>query len=381
MGKRDCEAGSNLLNLSFQSVAKQLKILLGQLNSIGDCLYATTIARQIKEDFPGCHLTWAIASYCRQVIKNNSYVDDVWEIQAPNKKEERKFWNGFEAEAKRRLKNGDFDKAFFTQIFPNNIQNYDGTVRSSIFRGYPYPITVPVQPVIRLTDEEVQNVKSFAERNRLNEKSSVILFECSSSSGQSFVTPEFAVEVSKQVIQKEKNWAIILSSNKKIDTGYPNILDGSTVSYRENAELTKYCSLIVGCSSGISWICTSDWAKPLPFIQVLKGKTGMYASMVHDAEYFGLPTEHIIELFDCTSQQLTECIRNALNNFAEAREKYHQKVRVRLNHYFPFVLSVMVKGFFKGHFIKGLKSFNLTYKRYGWAPFKKYFFFALSKRG
>ena len=104
-------------------MTQQLKILLGQLNSIGDCLYATTIARQIKLDFPGCHLTWAIASHCRQVIRNNPDVDDVWEIPAPNKKEERKFWNKFEAEAKKKLAEGEFDKVFFTQIFPNNIQN------------------------------------------------------------------------------------------------------------------------------------------------------------------------------------------------------------------------------------------------------------------
>ena len=29
------------------------RILLGQLGSNGDCLYATIVARQIKKDFPG----------------------------------------------------------------------------------------------------------------------------------------------------------------------------------------------------------------------------------------------------------------------------------------------------------------------------------------
>ncbi|MEQ1577992.1 MAG: hypothetical protein ABL894_10090, partial [Hyphomicrobium sp.] len=56
------------------------RILLGQLGSNGDCLYATTIARQIKKDFPGCHLTWAISSLCTRVLDNNPDVDEVWEV-------------------------------------------------------------------------------------------------------------------------------------------------------------------------------------------------------------------------------------------------------------------------------------------------------------
>jgi hypothetical protein len=352
-------------------MSRQLKILLGQLNSNGDCLYATTIARQIKKDYPGSHLTWAIASFCRQVIKNNPDVDAVWEIPAENKKDERKFWNEFEKEAKEKLERGEFDKIFLTQIFPNNIQNYDGTVRASIFRGYPNPITVPVNPVINLTEEEVNNVKEFAEKHGLKNKKNVILFECSSASGQSFVTPEYAIGVSKLLLERLPGAAVILSTHKKIETDVPGILDGSKVSFRENAELTKYCTLFVGCSSGVSWICTSTWAKPLPMIQVLKGNTSVYASMIHDAEYFKLPSGHIIEIFDCTEMELAECIIESIGDFKEAKMKYNRRPQVRLNHYFRFVLSVMVKGFFKGHFFKGLKSFKTTYSRYGFAPFRR----------
>ena len=56
------------------------KILLVHLYSNGDCLYATAVAKQIKHDFPGCHLTWAIARFCKSIISNNPYVDEVMEI-------------------------------------------------------------------------------------------------------------------------------------------------------------------------------------------------------------------------------------------------------------------------------------------------------------
>ena len=35
-----------------------MKILLVQLFSNGDCLYATSVARQIKKDFPGHATSW-----------------------------------------------------------------------------------------------------------------------------------------------------------------------------------------------------------------------------------------------------------------------------------------------------------------------------------
>src|SRR5688572_15501940 len=57
------------------------KILLLQLYSNGDCLYATTVARQIKADYPGCQLTWAIADFCKAIIDGNSYVDKVMPIK------------------------------------------------------------------------------------------------------------------------------------------------------------------------------------------------------------------------------------------------------------------------------------------------------------
>ena len=56
------------------------KILLVQLFSNGDCLYATTVARQIKKDFPNCHLTWAIANFCKAIIFNNPYIDEIREV-------------------------------------------------------------------------------------------------------------------------------------------------------------------------------------------------------------------------------------------------------------------------------------------------------------
>ncbi len=42
---------------------------------------ATALARQIKQDYPGCFLTWAISYKYKPVIENNPYIDAIWEVR------------------------------------------------------------------------------------------------------------------------------------------------------------------------------------------------------------------------------------------------------------------------------------------------------------
>ena len=353
-----------------QGAQNAKRILLGHLASFGDCLFATPIARQIKQDYPGCHLTWAIGSLYRQAIEENPYVDEIWEFPLENRRVMDPTWVKFEKEARRRFKQGEFDEVFFTQINPNNYQNFDGTIRASILRGYPNPITVPVTPILRLRPQEAENVLRFVERFRISQRRHRILFECASRSGQSNVTPPYAVAVAQQVLQQIDDCAIILSSNEKIASPDERVIDGSLLSIRENAEMTKYCTLFVGCSSGISWVCTSDWAKALPMIQVLSRSTSVFASMNHDAEYFGLPNGHIIELTDCPGERLAECIVQALTEpFDAVRARFHEEIPVELNLYLEHFLWSVLR---RRQIWKAMKSLILVVRRYGMQPFGRY---------
>ena len=346
------------------------RILLGHLASFGDCLLATPIARQIKNDYPGCTLTWAIGALYRGAIEENPFVDRIWQIPLEKRNEMDQIWMNFEVEARKRLISGEFDQMFLTQVNPNNYQNFDGTVRASILRGYPRPLTVPITPVLRLREEEVTKVGRFAEEHGLSRRKYAVLFECASRSGQSYVTPEYALQASEHVLSRVGDCAIILSSNEKFAGGRPEIIDGSVLSLRENAELTKYCTLLVGCSSGVSWVCTSDWAKPLPIIQVLKRSTSVFASMVHDAEYFGLPTGHIIEMTDCSAERLGDCIEAALTEpFMSVRSRFHEQIPVELNLYLETFMRAVLR---RGQILKVLKSLLLVRKRYGMEPFARY---------
>src|SRR6187399_186933 len=95
------------------------KIILVQLYSNGDCLYATTVARQIKEDFPGCHLTWAIAAFCKSIVANNPYIDEVLEVNTVVKNDVAAF-RRFKKEIYRRQKEGVYDQVFIVHNTDTN---------------------------------------------------------------------------------------------------------------------------------------------------------------------------------------------------------------------------------------------------------------------
>jgi hypothetical protein len=349
-----------------QFFGKQKRILLGQLGRRGDCLYATTIARQIKNDYPDCHLTWAISSMCRSVIEGNPFVDEIWELPLNSYEEIVASWQQFEIDVKEREDRGEYDKIYLTQIDPGNYQNYDGTVRASIYRGYPNPITVPMQPVIRLSESEIEKVRRFVESHDLGSKKEVVLFECAATSGQSFVDPKFALEVAKKVLNKNKDTAFILSSDKSVRVTDSRIIDGSVLSFRENAELTKYCSLLVGCSSGVSWLATSDWAKPLPKIQVLNADTMMYASMIHDAIYCGFSTDQIIEMTNCSPKHVASCIQTVFDyGFDKAKNYYHKDIPLDFSFYFKQHFWAMIS---RNDMGKAAYSLKVTMERFGENP-------------
>lgn len=306
------------------------KILLGHLNSMGDCLFSTVIARQIKEvDYPNCHLTWAVNGKCSPAVLLNPYVDDVWEIPTEKSITSIEEWNGFVEEVKDKEKKGDFDAVFFTQIIGDNSFNYDGGIRSSTYNNYPHKITVSHQPIIRLSETEVENVRLFAEKHALGKYKQVILVECGPDSFSATLNPQSAYQLALEFTSKNSDIAFILSSNKDISSTQPNIIDACALTFRENAELTKYCDLFIGCASGISWLATSNWAKKLNMILVINQNHSVLPSMIYDHEYLNLPTGHIIEIKNGQDSviKLKKCLSKVLDgDFSGARRIYNEKI-------------------------------------------------------
>lgn len=317
------------------------KILLVHLFSNGDCLYATVIARQIKEiDYPGCHITWAVARSAKQVIEENPYIDTIELVDVANSliyPAWEKMKEGYES----RKRAGEFDEIFYTQIIGENALRFDGGIRSSIYNNYPHAIKVPHTPILQLTENELNRVARFAEKEQLARYKSIILMECGPQSFSSALNIKSAGALAYQLVIDFPDIAIILSSNQHIQASNSRVIDGSILSYRENAALSQYCTLFVGCSSGISWLCTSNIAKPLPKVILSDEKSEYASSMEYDHTYIGLPTDQIIEIQegDDAIKKLKECISMVLEkSFPEAKNKYHRRFK-RKNYRFVYTIA------------------------------------------
>ncbi len=357
------------------------RILLGQLASNGDCLYATTVARQIKTDYPDCHLTWAIGSRWRSIIDGNPDVDEVWEIPYYDVPGHLEQWKRFEVEARSRQKNGDFDEVFLTQFSLDNLHFWTGGVREAILRAYRHPITVNKTPVVRLSNSEVENVRQFATHHQLTEKSQVILFECGPRSEQSLVNPQFALDFARHITKKLPDVAVVLSSYHSFESDHPGIIDGSELTVRENAELTSFCSLLIGASSGITWIATSDWAKSLPMVQLVIPDAVRSNSVAYDFAQRGADASQLIEMHRYDLQTVVDCAAQIISiDFASTKSKYHQTTPFNFRRYQDYQYLLMLNFRLRQCF----QLFSMAVKEYGlrapfvWIPFLLIFKAALS---
>lgn len=334
------------------------KYLIIQLGHFGDCLYTTTIAKQIKNDFPNSHITWAIAPRYSSILYLNPHVDNVWEIETKKEYQCDPDWDLFLADVNEKKKKGEFNEIIFSQILPFNLNKCTGTIRGSILNTYPGPITVSVKPVLYLSHQEIANVKNFAEKNKLRDYTQVVLFECVATSKQSIIDIDFALRVARHITKTNKDVLFIISSLTSLNTNNSQIIDASEVSFRENAELTKYCNLLIGCSSGITWVSTSEWAKKIPIIQFLKKNYLMYQGVKYDHELWKLDSENIVEMIDFDEKTAMDCIETALLNFELCARKYHQNFYVSYEH-FSFIVNMQLE---QNEFFKVFQMFEVFSK-------------------
>ncbi len=343
------------------AVSINKNILLVQLYSNGDCLYATTIARQIKKDFPNCTLTWAIANSCKNIIANNPYVDDVLitdEVAKNDVAAFRKFKKKVFAEKAA----GQWDEIFVTHNMDTNLALYDGTIRGMILRAYPSKITVPLQPVLHLTNTEVNNTSIFAEANKLTTFKNVILWEYAPLSGQTELNINVVMAVAKRIVSLPDTCVILSSANKFEST--TNIIDASSLSVRENAALTHYCTLLIGCSSGITWLTTSSAAKFLPMLQLLNPQAYFINTPSVDFKRYNIAHNGLIEMPNFTEDKIFNCVKEILTSSFLAAEKFNETMPIQFNATKNIIYNMLVYG----EFVAIKKHITIMKSVYGWHP-------------
>jgi len=300
------------------------------LGAYGDCIIATTIARQIKADYPKAHVTWAVAERFSGAVENNPHVDEIWKVDIKTGEPFLSVaWRDqFQSMIDQKYPAGWFDLVFDTMIHPNNRHHYDGTIRSSTLSNYPNPITVPLDPVIRLYEAEVDRVRAFAEKHELSKYEHVILFESTPGSNQSVLNLEIGLKMAQQIVDCQPEAIIIISTYLPVPATHPRILAANTLSFRENVALSHYCTFLIGGSSGLSWLLTASCAKKLKTVQFLTRQLSAgFASMVYDFTHFGISAEHILESQVTNPADMAMIVVEALDHFSEARSRHHETLR------------------------------------------------------
>ena len=340
-----------------------VKIAILLLNNYGDILYATPIAKQIKEyDYPGSHLTWIVSQQCSDILKNNGFIDDL-DIIASN--ELNLVYNNrfelIEKAYKQKLDDGVYDKLFILQPKGKNFVNYKTCLRRLILDRYPIPIHVSLRPIVFLTQEEKNNVCRFVEYNNIESFNNKILFEFSGKSGQSSISLPEAIQIAEKIVEGNESTCVILSSDQKLDIKNEKIFNAQVLTFKENAQLINHCTLLVGCSSGITWLSTSGYCKPVPSIQFLKTNVPWLNSIKEDYRINNLDPQNILELYKFDNNLIFEVVNYFLQNgMNKARFKYDQeyKQEYSFNNFYQITKNFIRQGYYKNFLSFLFKNLN-----------------------
>lgn len=340
------------------------RLLLGQLTANGDCVYATILARQLRHDNPDIHITWAVSTQCARLLMNNPDIDEIWEIPVQGWNAHELVWRVFQREAVDRYLRREFDEILLSQIWPDNARNYDGTVRPSILRSFGRPITVPIENVIRVTDEERETVAAFVRDNGIEGFEHRVLFECSSRSGQSFVTPDIAQNIADKIYAVLPDSTVIFTTAEPMTLRDERSRYAGMLSLREIAHLTHSCSLFVGAGSGCTVLATSTAAKKLPFVLLLKADTSVFASFAHDFAYFGIEHPGVVEMTAEDPGRIAACIARVATEGADtALGEFGGRIPVTFDHYGEVLEGSLLR---QQRYLDAARSLMTTASRYGW---------------
>ena len=87
---------------------------------------------------------------------------------------------------------------------------------------------MPVDVTINLTEREKHEVDQWFSLTPAADASQVVLFECSSKSGQSFMTTHTAQQIAQLIVEARTGAVVIISTHEKLAIEHPRVIHGGT---------------------------------------------------------------------------------------------------------------------------------------------------------
>lgn len=251
------------------------RIAVIQTGSWGDNINSTLMFIPLKNKYKNCVLDVHTSTMYGSAFDNNPYIDNIYRYEAHSKRDALHLTTMIPDH----IKNCNYDiivapHPMFNQQHWTSIKNtHLGTnlvcawIRA--LENLEVDYDLPLETVLRLTDQEVERARNLI--NRIPKREKNILMEIHGESGQSHWTPEWTIRVGKYLLQRDYNLLISrVSDGPDIDqlrqVSKSKVHFIGELSLRECAEVFNHCDAFLSISSGLSNACNTNWCK----------KTGMW---------------------------------------------------------------------------------------------------------
>jgi hypothetical protein len=115
---------------------------------------------------------------------------------------------------------------------------------------------------------------------------------------------------------------------------------------------------LVGCSSGITWLSTSDWAKKLPMLQLLNRDSQFFAGVEYDFKIHKLDSSRIVELVEFDREKVIQCINGLISQpISKVKKQYQQEYKPGIVHLELVITRLMGTGASLETLLKFYKNF------------------------
>ena len=291
-----------------------------QLGNTGDCLYLASGVAEIKKVYPHLDVFWTVAEPYQHVPA--LYLPRANIRVLPFSRVEGrldKLWEATESIIVGNVISQHSRKTVLhlcTQIWPNNLKAFDGTVRTSVlrglcfeqdFKGVSLEFPIEARTIANLDDILCSfNIKSRPPK--------IVFVESAYTSGQSVMDSSFFLEAMRRLSKEDLAQILFLDLSGALCVEDENIkvIDVSHLSLREIHDLLPQSDCFIGVGSGLSVLATFSTNFHKPNIQVIRGDQGYFASMYQEALHAEIASENVIELAGVKPEFLADTIMTAL---------------------------------------------------------------------
>ena len=240
-----------------------IKIAIIQTGCWGDNINSTLMLKPIKTKYKECTIDVYTTHQYGSAFKNNPYIHKIYLFHSKTKNEALHLATMIKPKE-------DYD------IIINAHPLFNPDKRSSIkhpewgvnivyswvraLEDNDIEYEIPLETILQLTDEEIENVKSYLLSLNLKQ-SRRILMEIEGESGQSHWNGRWTDKVINHLSRGDNDIFVSCKSWDSSLRKLPNVHFVGHLSIRECAELYNHCDVFLSVSSGLSNACNTNWCK------------------------------------------------------------------------------------------------------------------------